>query len=150
MHTPTGLSRPLVKHLISGLFWLSLIPANAAELKVNIVNIKPDAGKLMLQMVSSEAAFAGKDNTSFASLILPITGAESNFSFDAIPPGEYAISVFQDVNTNQKLDSNMLGIPKEPYGFSNDARGKFGPAKWQDAKFTIGNTDAQLLIHLSK
>ena len=45
--------------------------------------------------------------------------------------------MFHDQNNNDKLDSNFMGIPNEPYGFSNNARGTFGPASWDDAKFEI-------------
>ena len=54
-----------------------------------------------------------------------------------LPFGEYAIAVYHDKNENGKIDTNILGIPKEDYGFSNDARGRFGPASWNDSKFTV-------------
>jgi uncharacterized protein (DUF2141 family) len=37
------------------------------------------------------------------------------------------------------MDTNFLGIPKEDYGCSNNARGFMGPPKWKDAKFQINN-----------
>ena len=54
-----------------------------------------------------------------------------------MPQGNYAIAVYHDKNKNGKIDTNLLGIPKEDYGFSNDARGKFGPASWNDAVFKV-------------
>ena len=51
--------------------------------------------------------------------------------------GQYAIAVYHDKNKNGLLDTNMLGIPLEEYGFSNNARGRFGPASWSQAKFTV-------------
>ena len=49
--------------------------------------------------------------------------------------GEYGISVFHDVDGNNELNTNWIGIPNEPVGMSNDAKGKMGPAKYKDAKF---------------
>jgi len=53
--------------------------------------------------------------------------------------GNYAIAVYHDANENGELDTNFLGIPTERYGFSNGARGKFGPATWDQAKFSISH-----------
>lgn len=53
--------------------------------------------------------------------------------------GNYAIAVYHDANENGELDTNFLGIPTEKYGFSNGARGKFGPATWEQAKFPVSH-----------
>jgi uncharacterized protein (DUF2141 family) len=55
--------------------------------------------------------------------------------FEKIPPGVYALSAFHDKNNNGKLDTNLLSIPTEDYGASNNARGTFGPPSFEDAKF---------------
>jgi uncharacterized protein (DUF2141 family) len=55
-----------------------------------------------------------------------------------LPPGEYALSIFYDSNDNGELDTNFIGIPKEPVALSNNARPKFGPPKYKDAVFTLG------------
>lgn len=47
--------------------------------------------------------------------------------------GTYAIAVFQDMNGNGQLDTNWMGVPSEPYGFSKDARGSFGPPGFDQA-----------------
>jgi uncharacterized protein (DUF2141 family) len=54
-----------------------------------------------------------------------------------VPPGRYAIKLFVDKNKNDLLDQGVLGIPKEPYGFSNDAMGMFGPPSFDDAGFDL-------------
>jgi uncharacterized protein (DUF2141 family) len=55
-----------------------------------------------------------------------------------LPPGEYAFSIFYDVNANGELDTNFIGIPKEPVAISNNARPSFGPPSYEDAVFTLG------------
>jgi len=130
-------------------FNIAVYPATAADLDLTLSNIKSIEGKLMLQMVSSEAAFKGEENNTYMSLIIPLQSPETRVSVGSVQSGEYAIRVFHDTNSNQKLDSNLLGIPNEPFGFSNDATGNFGPAKWKDAKFTVPDSGVQLIINLS-
>ena len=54
-----------------------------------------------------------------------------------IPTGVYAVSAFHDANDNKKMDTNFFGIPKEPIGVSNNAKGFMGPPKYKDAKFEV-------------
>lgn len=57
--------------------------------------------------------------------------------FDIVPDGEYAVKVFHDLNDNGRMDTNLFGIPKEPYGFSNNAMGTLGPPSFEEAKFLV-------------
>jgi uncharacterized protein (DUF2141 family) len=66
-------------------------------------------------------------------------------SFEDLPSGRFAISTYQDRNENGKIDT-FLGIPREPYAFSNGARGTFGPAKFDEAAFDFGDEDQGLEI----
>lgn len=64
-----------------------------------------------------------------------------------IEKGTYAYSLFHDVNDNGKMDKNFLGIPKEPYGFSNDLKGRMGPPAFEKAKFDLtGDLTLQISI----
>ena len=54
-----------------------------------------------------------------------------------LKPGEYAFKYFHDENKNEKLDLNWVGIPKEGYGFSNNAKGTFGPPSFKKMIFKI-------------
>ena len=58
-----------------------------------------------------------------------------------------AITVFHDVNKNEKLDTNFFGLPIEPYGFSKDARGLLGPPDFNQCLIDLNNVD-RLTIHL--
>ena len=65
----------------------------------------------------------------------------------ALPNGTYAIGIFVDANYNNKMDRNFFRVPKEQYGFSNDAKGSFGPPSFKDASFTVSG-DMSLQINL--
>lgn len=55
-----------------------------------------------------------------------------------VPKGSWAVLAFQDENDNAELDRNLLGIPKENYGFSRDAASKFGPPGFDEAAIEVG------------
>lgn len=57
--------------------------------------------------------------------------------FEGLAPGRYAIKAYHDINGNGKLDTNWMGIPKEPYGFGNDAMGAFGPPSYEQAAVKV-------------
>lgn len=64
-----------------------------------------------------------------------------------MPEGDYAVSLFLDRNSNGKLDTNPLGMPTEPYAFSNDAAGAYGPPRYEQARFSVQG-DTRAVIHL--
>ena len=65
-----------------------------------------------------------------------------------LPKGEYAFKVYHDENGNDELDTRIMGIPAERYGFSNNARGAFGPPSWEDSKFTVSDGEHSIFIKL--
>ena len=67
-----------------------------------------------------------------------------------IPFGSYVVSGFQDFDGNGVISGNFIGIPKEPFGFSNNAKGKFGPPKWDDAVFIFNEINQEIILKLEK
>ncbi len=70
---------------------------------------------------------------------LPVKAETAHVRFTDIPPGRYAIAVFQDIDSDDRLDKNLLGVPKEPYGFSKNVFGRFGPPDFEDVAFEVGS-----------
>lgn len=64
-------------------------------------------------------------------------GAVSSTSVTGLPPGRYVIAAFQDTNGDGKLSLNPVGIPREPFGFSNNARARFGLPSFDAAAFSL-------------
>lgn len=54
-----------------------------------------------------------------------------------LPNGEWAVAITQDTNNNDKLDKNFVGIPTEPYAFSNNVRPKLAAPDFNDCKFVV-------------
>lgn len=70
------------------------------------------------------------------------TNGKSEFAYSiTLPEGTYALAFFQDLNKNKKLDKNLVGYPKEPFSFSNNAPVVFGPPKWRDAVFKLAKPE---------
>ena len=115
------------------------------NITVKITNLDGNAGKVYVALFNSETTFLEKK---YKSTISTIKDSNCEVVFENVPNGVYAISLFHDKNDNNKMDSNFLGIPKEDYGCSNNAKGFMGPPKWKDAKFKIQNNSVIQTIKL--
>lgn len=73
----------------------------------------------------------------FKGIISPIKEKKSEVNFVGLSSGKYAVAVFHDKNKSGKLDKNMLGIPTESYGFSNNARETFSAPSFSSASFEV-------------
>lgn len=118
---------------------------NTLELKVTVTGLKSEEGKVFIGLYSSEELWLKKYEFG---VIGEIKNGQCSSSINNIPAGTYAISLYHDKNDNNKLDTGWFGIPKEPYGCSNGAKGKFGPPKWTDAKFEITESKQTIEIKL--
>jgi uncharacterized protein (DUF2141 family) len=129
------------------LSFLAMLEIQASELVINLSDQKK-AGTLMLAIYNNAEAFEGsviKEKRSevgvFKGLELYLEPKDSMRLSIEIPDGEYAIAFFIDANGNKKLDKNFLGIPKEQFGFSNNAMGTLSAPSFEQAKFKVaGNT----------
>ncbi|WP_310452577.1 DUF2141 domain-containing protein [Sulfuritalea sp.] len=106
----------------------------AADLSVKIDSLKPDKGLVRVGLFNAAADFPKKQLQGEA---MDVKQGVVTVVFKNLPAGTYAVSAFQDVNDNKKLDTNAFGKPNEPYGFSRDAHGMFGPPSFEDAAFSV-------------
>ncbi|WP_347925207.1 DUF2141 domain-containing protein [Pontimicrobium sp. SW4] len=138
----------LVKIIIALLMSQTLLYAQDntnQSITVKITNIDGNSGKVFVALYDSEITFLEKKYKSTTSTI---KNSSCEVVFENVPNGVYAISLFHDKNGNNKMDSNFLGIPKEDYGCSNNARGFMGPPKWENTKFEIKNNSVTQTIKL--
>lgn len=121
--------------------------ASAATLTVKITGISEAVGKMAVQLVASQAAYDGKAKASAAQM-LPVASTEPmTLTFSNLAPGTYAVMVMQDENGNGTLDSNILGIPKESYGFSNNPNVMRKPY-FDETKFEVTAADKAIEIEI--
>jgi len=108
------------------------------------VNVSDVSGDLFVAVYDNESDFMDKEVFQTIAKV-----KDENVIIDLpLSDGEYAISVFHDLNGNKELDKNWMGIPTEPYGFSNNARGKFGPPTYNQCKVKITDGTTRLTIKL--
>lgn len=77
-----------------------------------------------------------------------VVQGKATLQFADLPKGEYALTAYLDENSNSKLDSNLFGLPTEPYGFSRNARGMAGPPSFPDAAFRVEDGAQQQTFEL--
>lgn len=123
---------------------LSAPAAFAGDLTVEVSGITPDRGKVYIGVYDQPDTFpSGRQR---ASQVLEPHDRHLTVHFNDLPPGQYAAAAFQDFNGNGKLDKNLLGIPKEPYGFSREARGSMGPPPFAEAAVTLDPDGATRIV----
>ena len=120
--------------------------AHGADIHLTVEGVANADGKVMIALFDKASEFP-RGKLSLANMVPAAPGAVK-VVFAGVTPGKYAISVYHDVNGNQRLDSNMVGIPSEPYGFSRDARGKMGPPSFDDAAFEVGKDNVNLTLRV--
>ena len=137
------------KVFLVGAALLASSQVSGATLTLVISDVRSDVGALNIGIYDNKNDWLGSSTVQKRSLtVLEHTvGGVVTTSFE-VEPGEYAIPVHHDDNDNGKMDTNFIGIPKEPTGLSNGAVPKFGPPKYQDAAFRVGDEDLEMPIIL--
>lgn len=121
-----------------------LSTANAADLRVSVQELAIDSGKLYFALFERE---------NFLQMPFAVASSEvgeATAIFRDVPSGMYAVSAYRDTNGNGILDRGGAGVPLEPYGFSNDARGRMGPPAFDAAAVNIGADNQSIVINLRK
>ena len=120
------------------------------SINVKIQNINNNSGVVACAIFESEEGFPNKF-TKFASKIMltQIGGKDASFEFSDIKAGTYAIVVIHDKNLNGELDTNLLGIPTEGYGFSSGAEVTLSAPSFSDAVFSYDRGHLQMSISLN-
>jgi uncharacterized protein (DUF2141 family) len=91
------------------------------------------SGQILGSLFDSEATYMEEPRVR---VVVTVDAAgQALLDFGMHPPGDYAVVAIYDQDSDGELDTGFLGIPKEKVGFSNNAWGRFGPAKGVDARF---------------
>lgn len=122
-------------------------PKPTATLTIHVANIAPAGGTLRLGLYTA-ALYPDDDSKPVASADVPAVMPETVIVLHNIPPGVYAIQTFQDINSNNKMDTTWVGLPLEPFGFSQDAKPFLAKPSFHAVKFTLVAGDNSQTIHL--
>jgi len=149
-----------MKHAIALFFlviFISLEPADAGDIQtspvqtgsitVQLTGAENDKGTVKLCVCRSEDEYTG-NKKEFCTAAAEIKSKKAEWVFKNMPYGTYSIKAFHDENENSKLDTNFAGMPVELYGFSNNARGRFGPPSFTSTAFTLNAPQMTVTINL--
>ena len=109
---------------------LSMNFNKTVTLNLSVSGIEQIEGQLVLALFSNQEEFL---KTPIKSRYISVKNKGiMKVEWHEIPNVPLALSIFHDLNGNGKLDTNLLGIPTEPFGFGNNAKIALGPPSWKE------------------
>lgn len=125
-----------MKWFFVSFFFLTFLALNAQShgLTINIKDITPPEGHIQLAIFNTPEKFP-KEGKEFKVIQIPIDGSTVSITIHDLAPGTYAIALYHDLNKDGICNKNILGIPTEGYGFSNNVRPKLRPPRFEKAAF---------------
>ena len=137
----------LATAVLTGLFTAEVA---AADLAVEVRGIRSDDGRLFVAVHAPETketfpAGAG----AVAALQQRARAGVIRYMLHDLPPGRYAVNAFHDENDNGELDTNLIGIPSEGFGFANDPDASFGPPDFEAAAVNVGDAGVVAVMTLT-
>lgn len=141
--------------LAAMLAWMTLAvllvqPARAAgtaTITIHVQDVSPKGGVLRLGLYD-KARYPDDKSQPVASADVPAQMGETTIVLRGVPPGEYAIETYQDVNANDKMDTSWFGFPLEPFGFSRDAHPHLSKPGFNAVKFPVREGGNEQTLHL--
>lgn len=120
------------------IFTMSLLPSLifSYDLSVQITDIKNKKGKVYIGLFNKAKGFT-EIPKAYKRKIATISATHITYVFKDLAKGKYAVAVFHDENNNAKFDKNILGVPKEAYGVSNNKRFLLRAATYKESMFQL-------------
>jgi uncharacterized protein (DUF2141 family) len=109
------------------------------RVEADIIGLKNDKGICRACLFNSQASFNGVAGEPLQCVAVPVKNGVTQIAFSNVLAGIYAVFVFHDANSNNKMDKNFIGIPKEGYGASKNKLPFAGAPTFNDNKFTVEN-----------
>lgn len=123
-------------------------PAMAGPVTVEVSGAGAGQGQILATLFRGEAAWM---KTPAAERTVPVDAAGGAFvDFGEQPAGTYGVSLIHDEDMDGELDLNLIGIPSERFGFSNDAAALIGVPGWEKVRFEVGAEGAAIAIRLDR
>lgn len=119
----------------AAMFLAAATPVPAADLRIDIAT-RGGGGSLAIAVYRDAEAFR-RGERPVATRTVRRGGPVTAVTFSGLAPGRYAVAAFHDQDGDGALTLWPFGLPKEPYGFSRDARGRFGPPSFDSAAFDL-------------
>lgn len=118
------------------------------ELTLTVNNISNSNGVIRILLFQGPEGFPDQPKLAFQNASIKIINNKATHTFKNLPEGTYAISLFHDSQNTGKLRTNTFGIPKDGYGFSNNAASLVGAPSFEKAAFKLTKDVKQINIKL--
>lgn len=134
--------------LLNGFSCPAQVSQEKGEVIVYVFNIKNSKGNVKAALFKGAESYESKKAVPVAKGRAFIQNGKAVITFKDIPYGEYTLKVFHDENDDVKVNTNLIGIPTEGFGISNNAIGTFGPQSYDKAKFSLNQSTVNQYIKL--
>lgn len=121
--------------------------AYAGDLTVHIDGAASTEGTVRAALHDGAEGFPA-DRTPVQGMVTDADPGGVTLVFEDLAPGRYAIAAYHDEDGDEALTTNLFGIPKERFGFSQGARGTLGPPSFDAAAFDVGAEGAEVTVNL--
>ena len=118
----------------------SFIPSETVNLTVKITGFDGVKGNLVMSIYRATDDYLSVTNPYKYAKVSVSSLEDGKHTLMHLPKNTYAVAVYQDVNKNGKLDANLLGVPTERYGFSNNAWGTFSALSFSETKISLNES----------
>lgn len=118
------------------------------RLTILVSGFEDDAGTALIALTNDPGSFPPDKSTALRGKTIKPVNGRARAVFTDLPHGRYAASVIHDRDGNGRLTTNLLGVPSEAYGFSNRARGVFGPPDFEEAAFDLKEPDKTIVVEV--
>jgi uncharacterized protein (DUF2141 family) len=122
-------------------------PSSGGDLTLVVEDVRDTRGVIGVLVFSSPDGWPEHVSSAFTSMALPAQAPVTTLTIHDLPPGEYAVVVLHDENSNMKLDRNWLGMPKEQWGMSNNPHASLSAPSFESAEFSLSGNE-QMRIRL--
>lgn len=113
------------------------VHAQDGSVKVTVESIiKEDGGDLIISLYNNEDGYPKPDG-SLRAQVLKVVASSMSYTFSGLPEGNYAIVAFQDADQSKSLRKSFIGMPKEPIGFSQNNKIRFGAPSYEESRFEV-------------
>ena len=123
------------------------VPAGSGKLVVTVSGFNSDKGSAIVSLFKEKGFL--DDSKALDIINAEIKDKEATVTFKNVSFGEYAVGAIHDEDSNGKLNTNWLGIPKEGTGVTNDAKGSMGAPEYKDAKIIFEKDGQAITFHMS-
>lgn len=132
------------------LFHFLASPLDGQEnvLRVTIQETESDRGKILVLVFDQEEGFPDQVEMAVRKFAIAPTNGKAQIELSDLPPGKYAFTVLHDEDDNEVMNTSLLGLPTEKYGFSNNPKIYFSPPSFEKAAVTFGSESKNIEISL--